>query len=224
MSITIMIVDDHGIVRSGLASLIESEPDYELVGVASGGHEALIIAKEHKPRIAIVDFEMDDMTGLELTEKLKSEVPETRVLMLTMHDEAPLVAAAIKSGAAGFLVKKAVGTELIAAVRTLYEGRTYFSVTLGADSTTVNAMPDQDYDLSLLSPREQQVLRLIALGYTNLEIADKLDVSDRTIGTYRTRIAEKLGLKSRVEIVRFALERDILSKHGAEDPGSEGET
>lgn len=209
---TVLIADDHGIVRSGLQALIDATAGLRVVGSVADGAHAVALAEERRPSVAVLDIEMPGLGGIEAAEQIRRVSPQTRVLILTMHDDPSLARAAAAAGAVGFLVKQAVGTDLITAIQTLAEGRSYFSVSIAPPQ---DGPPGRPLDGPLdLSPREQQVLGFLALGYTNKEIAAQLDISDRTVGTYRMRLAEKLGLRSRADIVRFALEVGILQGPG----------
>jgi len=217
-SLRMLLADDHGIVRAGLRSLFAAEPSVEVVAEAEDGVEAVSLALQTRPDVAIVDIEQPGLDGIEVTRRICGEVPRTRVLILSMHDEAAYAHAALAAGASGYLVKRAVGTELLAAVRAVSEGRSYLNVSMDRDTTEETRVQQNDGNgrgsraRALLSPRELEVLQLLAQGHTNKEIGAKLQLSIKTVGTYRARVGEKLGLNSRAEIVRFALAEGLLSK------------
>lgn len=210
--VRILIVDDHGIVRAGVQSLLESESDLELVAQAADGPTAIERAREFSPDVAIVDLEMPGMSGVEVIESLRTHCPGIKSLVLTMHDDPVFIRAAMEAGCSGYVVKEAVGSELIAAIHVVHGGRSYFNV-----SQMSNVLAEQDAAESkstkpepMLSRREREVLELLAQGFTNQEAGKKLRLSDRTIATYRARIGEKLGLRTRADIVRYALAHGIL--------------
>ena len=212
-SIRILIADDHGIVRSGVRSLVAAEQDLEVVAEAADGLSAVQKATESQPDVAVIDIQIGGIDGIEVTKQLKEKCPNTRVLILTMHDDPAFARSAIAAGAAGYVVKRAVGAELVLAIRALHEGRSYLNVSLSeSDLITSKNEPDPHPPHDKLSPREQEVLRQLAEGYTNQEISDRLSLSAKTVATYRSRIGEKLGLRSRTEIIRYALRHGLLGK------------
>lgn len=207
--VRILIVDDHGIVRAGIQSLLESESDLELVAQAADGPTAIERARELIPDVAIVDLEMPGMGGVEVIEALRTHSPDTKALVLTMHDDPVFIRAAMEAGCAGYVVKAAVGSELIAAIHAVHGGRSYFNVSHMSNVITDPASNDANSEepAAALSPREREVLEFLAQGFTNQEVGKHLNLSDRTIATYRARICEKLGLRTRADIVRYALDR-----------------
>jgi two-component system, NarL family, response regulator NreC len=216
--IRILIVDDHAILRAGLRMLINMQPDLEVVSEAMDGHEALLKAREMKPDIALMDLTMPKSGGLQALEQLRLVCPETRILVLTMHDDPAYARSVLASGGSGYVVKRAADSDLLAAIRAVYRGRTFVDPTLagrlvqdllGKQASAGSA--DKGARGSLLSPREREVLHLLAQGYTNQQAAKWIMVSVKTVETYRTRIAQKLGLHSRAELTRYALESGLLT-------------
>ena len=224
--IRILIADDHAILRAGLRLLFNNQPDMEVVGEAAGGHEALRIARQAScPDVLTLDLTMPGGGGLKILEGLRLACPQTRVLVLTMHEDPSYLRAALAAGASGYVVKSAVDAEFLAAIRSIAQGRTFVTITL-SDSGTHQVLGDQPTrtesppraPVKLLSSREQEVLKLLAQGYTNKEVGTQLSLSVKTIETYRARLADKLGLRSRADLTRYALEMGLL----APDPSSPG--
>ncbi|HYF90750.1 MAG TPA: response regulator transcription factor [Symbiobacteriaceae bacterium] len=201
----ILIADDHRVVRTGLRMLLESRPGITVVGEASGGAEALQLARRTRPDLVILDLAMPGGSGLE---HLKELAALTRVLVLTMHDDVAYVRQVMQAGGSGYVLKEAADVELLAAIEAVMAGQRYIYPTLAGRlmhpeaSAEARGVP--------LSPRELEVLKYVALGHTNQEIADRLDVGVRTVETYKTRICEKLGLHTRSELVRYAIEQRLI--------------
>jgi DNA-binding NarL/FixJ family response regulator len=216
--IRVLIVDDHAIVRAGLRLLINNQPDMEVVGEAADGHEALRQAREANPDVLTLDLTMPGGGGLNALERLRQACPQTRVLVLTMHEDPSYLRAALAAGATGYVAKSAVDSDLHAAIRSVAQGRTFVTMNLSergthqvlADWGTRTASAPRA-PVQLLSPREQEVLKLLAQGYTNQEVGTRLCLSVKTIETYRARIMDKLGLRSRADLTRYALEMDLLN-------------
>jgi len=212
--IEILVVDDHPIVRMGLRALLEAQPDMKVVGEAVDGHTALAMALETQPSVVVMDITMGAMNGLTVTKEITSRLPQTKVLVLTIHDEEEYLRRALEAGATGYVLKQAAYTELSVAIRAVDRGEVFVypsltRVLLGETDPAAGAGGQQP-DVEPLSDREQQILRLVALGHTSQEIADQLLLSVKTIETYRARVMEKLHLKSRSALVRYALKRGLL--------------
>jgi two-component system response regulator NreC len=215
--IRVLIVDDHAIVRAGLRMLINPQPDMEIVGEASEGPEALRQAREANPDVLTLDLTMPGGGGLKILERLRQACPQTRVLVLTMHEDPSYLRAALAAGASGYVAKSAVDADLLAAIRSVAQGRTFVTMNL-SDIGTHQVLGDQPTHtellprphIKLLSSREQEVLKLLAQGYTNQEVGTRLCLSVKTIETYRARLADKLGLRSRADLTRYALEVGLL--------------
>lgn len=210
--IRVLIGDDHAILRSGLRMLIDAQADMSVIAEAQDGKEAIRLAAEHYPDVVILDITMPGSGGMHaIPEILKNNV-SCRVLLLTMHDEPAYLRTALSAGASGYVLKKSVDADLLSAIRAVHKGRRYVDPEL-ANALLQDTMPgiDRQSRAKLLSDREMQVLKLVAEGYSSREIADQILVSTKTVETYRGRFAEKLGLKSRADIVRYALELGLLS-------------
>jgi two-component system response regulator NreC len=209
-SIRVVIVDDHAVVRSGLHLLVEREEGMVVVDEAANANEAIFRALEHKPDVVLIDVTMPGESGIEAIPKLLEASPDSKVLVLSMQDDARYVRDAFAAGASGYVLKEAADTELVAAIRQVAAGGSYVNPALGARVVISEAREDAEAEADPLSEREHQVLRLLALGHTNQEIAKTLYISVRTAETHRAHIMQKLGLASRAELVRYALGRQIL--------------
>jgi two-component system response regulator NreC len=213
--IRLLVVDDHPVVRAGLRMLLAAQPDITVVGEATDGEMAVARALELKPDVVVMDLTMEGMDGLTATREIVSRLPETKVLALTMHSDQEYLRRTLEAGATGYLLKEAVDTEIAVAVRVVQRGEVFiypsFTKVLLKDWVQEEQIDDrvQPDNYALLSSREKEVLRLVALGYTNREIAEQLFLSVRTVETYRARLMEKLGLKSRGELVRYALRKGL---------------
>ena len=210
MSIRVLVVDDHAVVRSGLRLLLDAEEDIETVGDAGNARDAVFQARALKPDVILLDVVMPEQTGLDVLPQLKHENPDTKVLMLSMQDEPRYVREAFAAGASGYVLKEAADTEVVAAVREVAGGGRYVNPELGARLVTADAEAAKRADEDTLSDREREVLRLLALGHTNQEIAKQLYISVRTAETHRAHIMQKLRLQTRADLVAYALERGLL--------------
>ncbi len=212
MSVRILIADDHGVLRAGLRALLNAEPDLEVVGEAADGHETLRLTRELDPDVVLLDLSMPGPGGIEITRQVKRALPDTRVLILTVHEDESLLREAIRAGAAGYIIKRAVESELINAIRAVWRGDVYIHPAM-TRALLQDVAPTRATDEPLvepLTPRESEVLQLIAQGYTNRQIAETLTISVRTVETHRANLMDKLGLRSRVELVRYAREHGLL--------------
>ena len=212
----LLVADDHPVVRAGLRMLLSAQPDMEVVGEAVDGTSALALALELKPDVVIMDITMGDTNGINATREIRRRLPETKVLVLTMHDDEEYLRLMLEAGATGYLLKQAVDTELAVAIRAVLRGEIFLYPSFTRillDGISPRREPDDSgqrdrYDL--LSDREKEVLQLIALGYTNRQVADQLYLGVKTIETYRARVMDKLGLRSRSALVRYALRKGLL--------------
>lgn len=216
--IRIMIADDHAILRAGLRSLLNAQADMEVVAEAVNGNQAIEQAGRYKPDVLLLDITMPDKSGIEAIGEVRKLSPMTRILVLTMHDDHAYLRSVLAAGGAGYLVKRAADTELLMAIRIIQQGRSYIDVglddnqlqTVLVDEEKTSSSSESSRSLELLSERERQVLELVALGFTHKEVGESLSLSVKTVETYRSRLAEKLGLRSRAELVRFALGLGLL--------------
>jgi two-component system, NarL family, response regulator NreC len=210
VSIRVLIVDDHAVVRSGLRLLLEQEDDLEPVGEAGNARDAVFQARALKPDVVLLDVMMPEQSGLEVLPQLKHENPEARVVILSMQDDPRYVRDAFAAGASGYVLKEAADNEVVAAVREAATGGRYVNPELGARLVAADAESARLAEEDPLSDREREVLRLLALGHTNQEISKELYISVRTAETHRAHIMQKLRLQTRADLVAYALERGLL--------------
>lgn len=204
----VLIADDHQIMREGLRALVDRQPDMETVGEADNGRAAVALAQQLRPDVVVMDVSMPELNGLKATERLKKLCPEIKVLTLTRHADDSYLRQLLQAGACGYVLKQSASTQLISAIRAVAGGGTYLdtAVTGRVIKSIVGgrklrgAPPDKE-----LSAREEEVLRLIAWGYANKEIAARLSVSVKSVEVYKTRAMEKLDMRNRIDIVRYAL-------------------
>ena len=212
MSIRVLVVDDHAVVRAGLRRVLDAESDIETVGEAANADRAVFEAIEHKPDVVLMDVMMPGKSGIEGMPALMQAVPDVKVLILSMQDDPRYVQEAFDAGASGYVLKEAADTEVVAAVRAVAGGERYVHPALGARLVEAAAAERKRAEVDPLSEREREVLRLLALGHTNQEIAKMLYISVRTAETHRAHIMQKLGLSSRAELVRYALSEGLLDE------------
>jgi two-component system response regulator NreC len=205
-----IVVDDHAVVRSGIRLLLDREDDIEVVGEAGNGKDAVFRARAFKPDVILLDVVMPGESGIEVLPQLLKESPETKVLVLSMQDDPSYVREAFAAGASGYVLKEAADEEVVAAVREIAGGGRYVHPALGARMIAAEAEARAAADADPLSEREREVLRLLALGHTNQEIAKMLYISVRTAETHRAHIMQKLRLATRAELVRYALAQGLL--------------
>jgi two-component system response regulator NreC len=211
--IKVLIADDHSVLRAGLRMLLEAQNDIDVVGEAADGVEVPQKVRELHPDVVLLDLSMPGPRSGKVIREVLRVSPKTRVLILTMHDDAAYLRAALSAGAAGYLVKRAADSELMLAIRAVHAGRTFvdFTRTTGLPPLSLSGKAGGQWQPpKKLSRREREVLRLLAQGHSNQQIADEIRLSVKTVETYRTRLSEKLGLKGRAELYRFAAESGIL--------------
>lgn len=206
--IRVLVVDDHPVLRAGLSKLVGAEPDMEVVGEAADGFEAPRAAHLARPDVVVLDITMPGPGLARTIDEILRASPEAKVLVLTMHDDRAYLRSALQAGASGYVVKKAADTELISAIRAVRSGRSFVDLT-----RTEEARPAAPAAPKRLSKRELQVLSLLAQGHTNQEIAEQVQLSVKTIETYRLRLYRKLGLNSRAELFRFAVASRLIAAH-----------
>jgi DNA-binding NarL/FixJ family response regulator len=216
--IRVLLADDHAVVRDGLCALINAQPGLTVIGEAASGLEAWRRACELEPDVVVMDVSMPNGGGIEATKRIATDCPNVRVLALTMHEERGYVSQMLRSGAAGYALKRSASAELVKAIRAVHAGERYvdpsLAGTLLADAASRPARPAEgrDPDLAGLTPREAEVLRLLALGYSNKEIASTLSISVKTVETHRASGMSRLGLSSRAALVRFAMAEGWLQQ------------
>jgi two-component system, NarL family, response regulator NreC len=203
--LTIVIADDHAVVREGLRMLLEAEPDLQVLGEASGLDETRTLLRELAPTVLVLDLHMGRDLSLGVLSELRQASPATAVVILTMEDDPAFVAPAWAAGAAGYVLKEASRTDLLRAIRTVAAGGRYLDPAIGG--WAVNSGDD-----SVLTERELEVLRYVALGHTNADIAKRMYISARTVETHRANLQRKLGVSGRPELVRYALQRGLIHR------------
>ncbi len=212
MSVRVLIVDDHAVVRAGLRMLIDAEDDLEAAGEAGSARDAIFRARELQPDVILMDVVMPDGNGLDAIPTLLHEHPEAKVLMLSMQDDPQYVRQAFTAGASGYVLKEAADTDVVSAIREVARGGRYVHPELGARLVAAETEERRRAEEDPLSEREREVLRMLALGHTNQEIAKQLYISVRTAETHRAHIMQKLRLSSRAELVRYALNQGLLEQ------------
>jgi len=214
MPIRILLADDHALIRHGVRRILQAEPSFSIVAEASSGVEAVEMAVEHGPDIAIIDISMKQLNGIETTAQILSRSPYTRVLILSMYSDERYISRALKAGATGYLLKDSVEYDLVAAVKAVAEGQSYFSpqaarILVDCFARRVDGgLVDDRYEL--LTERERQIYQMLAEGQSNKAIAEQLNLSRHTIETHRTHIMEKLGVHTAAELVLSAVRRGII--------------
>ncbi|MBI4312803.1 MAG: response regulator transcription factor [Chloroflexi bacterium] len=206
----VLLVDDHAVVRMGVRALLQGEEDFEVVGESASGHQALLDARRLKPDIVLIDITLPDMNGLEAMVQIKADVPETHVVVLTMHEDRDYFFRSLQAGAAGYVVKGGGSDNILAALRAVQDGGVFLYPSLARSLVTEYLGEEEAPQVKSLSARELEVLRLIGDSLPNKEIASRLGVSMATAQTYRTRIMEKLGLHTVAELVRYAIRKGII--------------
>ncbi len=209
--IRILIADDHGVVAEGLKSLVEAESDMQVVGLVGDGREAVRLAREAQPDVIVMDLSMPELNGADATRAILQREPKCRVIVLSMYAEREYVRRALKAGAAGYVVKRSAAKELVEAIRAVHAGQRYLSPRVADVVIDDYAGEERDDPLARLSAREREVLQLLAEGRTGAEIAQRLSLSQKTVETYRARLVEKLGIRDVAGLVRFAIQRGLVS-------------
>jgi len=210
MSMRILVADDHGIVRAGIKLLLENQPDLDVIAEAADGIEAIEQALAANPDLCILDVGMPRMTGLQAARGIRAHLPNVRVLMLSMHDDERYLFEALKAGASGYVLKREADQDLVGAVRAVGRGEAFLTNAAErsiirdwmADDSTGPAIP--------LTPREEEVVKLIAEAHTNAQIAELLHLSEKTVESHRANVLRKLGMRDRVELVRYAIRRGLV--------------
>lgn len=215
MPIRILIADDHGLIRAGLHALLENVPEIIVVGEASDGYSIIKQVAEHQPDIVLMDISMPGMNGIEATSKVREISPTTQVLAMTVHEDESMLREMIRAGASGYIIKRALESELLQAIRIISQGNVYIypSLTRALLKDVVPDMGDGGAKQDDLTAREIDVLQLLARGYTNRQIAQELSISPRTVEGHRSSLVGKLGFSSRMELLSFAEENGLLDSY-----------
>lgn len=217
----ILIADDHTLVRSGLKLILSAQPDFELVGEAATGEETIARTRELQPDVLLLDIGMPGMNGLDAARVIRQQFPEVRIVVLTMYDDDAYLQQFLQLGAAGYVMKQAADEELVSAIRAVQRGESFIHplltrqlIELYLKQSQPQPQPSSGERRPDLSPRETEVLRLVALGYSAQQIATELSISVSTVETHRTHVSEKLGLHGRAQLVRYALNAGLLGSEG----------
>jgi two-component system response regulator NreC len=210
--IRLLVVDDHAVMRDGIRALLSLHEDIEIVGEAATGQEAIEKARDLTPDVIIMDIAMPGMDGLEATRRILKANPREKILVLTQHDDKEYILSAIKAGSSGYVPKRALGSELVSAIRAVYHGGSFLypsAATALIQDYRNQALEGDSYDQ--LTPREREILKLIAEGHTSREIAEMLFITLKTVTGHRAKIMEKLGLHNRTELIKYAMRKGVLS-------------
>ena len=209
---SVVVADDHGIVREGLRRLIEAEPDLEVCGEAADGREVLDVVDRSNPNVVVLDLTMPEVGGLETLERLRSRHEATKVIVLSSHDDPPFIHSAVDLGADGYVLKHGRAGEIVTAIRAVIEGGSYFSPAVARELVSRVRSPNAEKSdpFSLLSPREIEVLRLLANDKTAKEVAVELSISTKTAEAHRTSLMRKLGMRKVTELVRYAIRQGLI--------------
>lgn len=221
-SIRVLVADDHAVIRQGLKMLLESRPEIDVIGDCENGREALLMVESSKPDVVLMDVVMPGLNGIEATRQIRRASPMTRVVILSGFVDEEQITGAIRAGASGYLVKNSDVSELVLAIQTVHRGNQYYSAALseGFDIPELQLQarrPDQRTGVDALTPREREVLQLIAEGRTNQQVADELVVSIKTVEAHKAHIMDKLKAKSRTDLIRYALKRGIVKLESVDE-------
>ena len=225
MPIRVLIADDHTVVAEGLRHLVEAESDIEVVAVVADGREAVQQARDTQPDVVLMDLSMPELNGADATRAILERDPQCRVIVLSMYAQREYVRRALKAGAAGYVVKRSAAKEVVEAIRAVHAGQRYLSPRVADVVLEDYTDEKQDDPLTRLSAREREVLQLLAEGRTGAQIAERLSLSQKTVETYRARLVEKLGIRDLAGLVRFAIQKGLVSlDEGPSTPPTSGKT
>ena len=215
MNIRVLVADDHAIVREGLGIMLGNQPDMEVVGLVINGREAIRMVDQYQPDVVVMDISMPELNGIEAISQMLPRHPNIKVIVLSIHETKPYVYRALKAGAKGYLIKETAGLEVVEAVRAVYRGERYLSQRISDLLTSVSTRNlERSIDVSpleRLSPREREILQLVAEGKTSQEIGERLFISSKTVDTYRSRLMHKIGVDDMAGLVRFAIQHGVIS-------------
>ena len=215
MKIRVLVADDHAIIREGLCIMLDNQLDMEVIGKAANGREAVRLVNERKPDVVVIDISMPELNGIEAIQQMLPRHPQMKVVVLSIHGTKPYVFRALKAGAKGYLMKETAGPEVVDAVRAVYRGERYLSQSIAdllADGSLRNLEASLEFSpLETLSPREREILQLVAEGKTSQEIAERLSISPKTVDTYRSRLMRKIGVEDMAGLVKFAIQHGVIA-------------
>jgi two-component system, NarL family, response regulator NreC len=214
LKIRVLVADDHAIIREGLQVMLGDQPDMEVVGTATNGREAIRLVDNHEPDVVVIDISMPELNGIEAIQQMLPRQPHIGVIVLSIHETKPYVYRALKAGAKGYLIKETAGLEVVEAVRSVYQGETYLSQRI-ADLLTTESFQKLEFlmessPLEALSPREREILQLVAEGQTSQEIAERLSISPKTVDTYRSRLMHKIRVEDMAGLIKFAIQHGVI--------------
>jgi DNA-binding NarL/FixJ family response regulator len=215
LNIRVLVADDHAIVREGLGIMLGNQPDMEVVGLATNGREAIRMVDQYQPDVAVMDISMPELNGIEAIQQMLPGHPRMKVIVLSIHETKPYVYRALKAGAKGYLIKETAGLEVVDAVREVYRGERYLSQRIADLLTDISFRSlensGETSPLEQLSPREREILQLVAEGKTSQEIAERLSISSKTVDTYRSRLMRKIGVEDMAGLIKFAIQHGVIS-------------
>jgi DNA-binding NarL/FixJ family response regulator len=215
LKISVLVADDHAIIREGLRVMLGSQPDMEVVGTASNGYEAIQFVDQNEPDVVVIDISMPELNGIEAISRMLPQHPHLKVIVLSIHETKPYVYRTLKAGAKGYLIKETAGLEVVDAVRAVQRGERYLSQRIADLLTDISFRQlDTSMDVSpldALSPREREILQLVAEGRTSQEIGERLSISSKTVDTYRSRLMHKIGVEDMAGLVKFAIQHGVIS-------------
>jgi two-component system, NarL family, response regulator NreC len=215
LNIRVLVADDHAIVREGLGIMLGNQPDMEVVGLATNGREAIRMVDQYQPDVAVMDISMPELNGIEAIQQMLPSHPRTKVIVLSIHETKPYVYRALRAGAKGYLIKETAGLEVVDAVREVYRGERYLSQRIADLLTDISFRSlensGETSPLEQLSPREREILQLVAEGKTSQEIAERLSISSKTVDTYRSRLMRKIGVEDMAGLIKFAIQHGVIS-------------
>lgn len=215
MNIRVLVADDHAIVREGLGIMLGNQPDMEVVGLATNGREAIRMVDQYQPDVAVMDISMPELNGIEAIQQMLPGHPRMKVIVLSIHETKPYVYRALKAGAKGYLIKETAGLEVVDAVREVYRGERYLSQRIADLLTDISFRSlensGESSPLEQLSPREREILQLVAEGKTSQEIGARLSISSKTVDTYRSRLMRKIGVEDMAGLIKFAIQHGVIS-------------
>jgi len=215
MSIRVLVADDHAIVREGLCMMLENQPDMDVVGRAANGREAIQLVDKYEPDVVVIDISMPELNGIEAIQQMLPLHPQMKVVVLSIHETKPYVYRALKAGAKGYLLKETAGLEVLEAVRAVHRGERYLSQRISEllmDAAFLHLEASVDVSLlETLSPREREILQLVAEGKTSQEIGERLFISPKTVDTYRSRLMVKIGVEDMASLIKFAIQHGVIS-------------
>jgi two-component system, NarL family, response regulator NreC len=215
LKIRVLVADDHAIIREGLSVMLGNQPDMDVIGVAADGREAIRLVDKDEPDVAVIDISMPELNGIEAIQQLLPRHPHLKVIVLSIHATKPYVYRSLKAGAKGYLIKETAGLEVVRAVRAVVRGERYLSQRIAdllTDVSLSNLEPSMESSpLEQLSPREREILQLVAEGKTSQEIAERLSISPKTVDTYRSRLMHKIGVEDMAGLIKFAIQHGVIS-------------